>query len=150
LSIIGLLFLLLPFLLFTTSPQQLAALGIRLPSPGESAPSVHMGPVQDLIVTATDLGVVVSAEIQRQDVRAAVGDVEQWSRELPPVQGAMDLLGLQSTLRQIKSQDPSRNRITVAPSDSTTTGDLVDLMDAVREDREGALFSEVALEGLSQ
>ncbi len=113
-------------------------------------PSVHMGPVQDLIVTATDMGVVISAAIQRQDVRAAVGDVEQWSRELPPVQGAMDLLGLQSALRQIKVQDPSRNRITVAPSDSITTGDLVDLMDAVREDRQGALFSEVALEGLSQ
>jgi hypothetical protein len=109
-----------------------------------------MGPVQDLLVTATETGVVVSAAIQRQDVRAAVGDVEQWSRELALLQGEIDLTGLQSLLRQIKSQDPSRERISVAPSDSISTGDLVDIMDAVRADSEGPLFSEVALEGASQ
>ena len=150
LSIIGLLFLLLPFLLFTTSPQQLAALGIRLPSPGDSAPAVHMGPVQDLIVTATDTVVVISASIQRQDVRATVGDVEQWSREIALVEGEIDLSALQGALRQIKSQDPARETITVAPADSTPTGALVDLMDALRGDQEGPLFSNVALAGDSQ
>ena len=150
LSIIGLLFLLLPFLLFTTSPQQLAALGIRLPSPGDSAPATHMGAVQDLTVTATDTGVVISASIQRQDVRAAVGDVEQWSRDLAPIEGEIDLSGLQRLLRQIKSQDPARETITVAPSDSISTGALVDLMDAVRGDMEGPLFSKVALAGGAQ
>jgi len=150
LSIIGLLFLLLPFLLFTTSPQQLASLGIRLPSPGESAPSVHLGPVQELTLSVGESGVVVSASIQRQDVRATIGDVEQWSSVVPPIEGEVDLSGVQVVLRQIKSQDPTRERITVTPSESTSTGELVDIMDAVRGDIDGPLFSEVALGGVGE
>ena len=89
--------------------------------------------------------IVVEAELKRTDVRASIGEVERYSEIITRSGGDLDLGALQRVMRRLKRQDAGRERVTLVPSDESTTGELVSLMDALRRDASGPLFSEVAL-----
>lgn len=145
LAMISLLLLLLPFLLLTSSPQKLAALGFRLPLAGEGLPALPPGPVEDLVVRVEADALLVQKQIRRTDLLAAVGDVDLQESTLSHTSGEFDIQGLQAALRQVKALDPTRIRLTLQPRPETTTAQVIQLMDAVRKDRFGPLFQEVVL-----
>ncbi len=147
LAIISLLLLLLPFLLLTTSPQKLAALGFQLPKPGEGLPPLPKGVIEDLWVQAEGSTLTVHKRIRRSDVGANEGQSEASSLRIAPKNDSFDLHGLQATLRELKTLDPARDRVQLNPNASSTAGDVVTLMDALRSDATGPLFGEVILGG---
>ena len=147
LSIISLLLLLLPFLLLTTSPQKLAALGFRLPPAGEGLPPLPSGVIEELWVQVDASALVINKTIRRSDVDAGQGEADLTQTRVEGHQGEHDLLGLQTSLREIKQLDPTRDRIRLHPEAESTTAHVVTLMDAIRSDRFGELFGQVVLAG---
>jgi hypothetical protein len=145
LAMISLLLLLLPFLLLTGSPQKLAALGLRLPAAGEGLPALPPGPVEDLVIQVAPNALLLQKKIRRSDLLATVGDVDLQESRLAHTGGEFDIPGLQTALRQVKALDPARERLSLQPSPETTAAQVIRLMDAVRKDQFGPLFSEVVL-----
>jgi len=133
LAMISLLLLLLPFLLLTTSPQKLAALGFRLPAAGEGLPALPPGVVEDLVVRVEADALLLQQALRRTDLLASVGEVEHQELKLAHTGGQFDIPGLQAALRQVKNLDPGRERLTLRPAQETTTAEVVRLMDAVRK-----------------
>jgi len=144
LAVVSLLFLLLPFLLLTTSAQKLVGLDMKLPAHGD-LPRADDRVLVDLVVRVTPQSLEVRAQLQRTDVRASIDAVEDSRLELSDLNDVPDLRELQVALRSLKRLAPDRNRIRLEPTDEVTTSRVVMVMDAVRLDKEGALFSEVAL-----
>ena len=147
LSIISLLLLLLPFLLLTTSPQKLAALGFRLPETGEGLPPLPKGIVEDLWVETESKTLTLHKKIRTTDVGASQGQSTTSSMRFIAKKASLDLEGLQEALREIKLLDPNRMRVRLQPHPEATTADVVTLMDALRSDASGSLFEEVVLAG---
>jgi hypothetical protein len=147
LAMISLLLLLLPFLLLTTSPQKLTALGFRLPAAGEGLPALPPGPVEDLVVRVEADALLLQQALRRTDLLASVGQVEHQELRLAHTGGQFDIPGLQAALRQVKALDPGRERLTLRPAQESTTAEVVRLMDAVRKDKAGPLFQEIVLGG---
>jgi biopolymer transport protein ExbD len=145
LAMISLLLLLLPFLLLTTSPQKLAALGFQLPAAGEGLPALPPGVVEDLLVRVESDALILQQDLRNTDVLASVGDVERQELRLLNKETDFDIQGLQTALRKVKSIDPSRDRVTLAPASQSTAAEVIRLMDALRKDQTGPLFQEVVL-----
>lgn len=141
------MFLLMPFLLLTTSVQKLVGLDLHVPPAAATLPPDPAGIVEDLVVDVLGEDLRVSASVRRTDVGADAGDVQQRVVELPGTEDGLDLAGLQLALRQLKSVDPDRDAVLLAPDDGVPGGDVVHLMDALRSDAHGELFPEVALGG---
>ncbi len=141
------MFLLLPFLLLTTSVQKLVGLDLRIPSSGDLPPELP-GAVEDLTVRAEGKTLTVQASVRKSDVGANIGETEARVVEVDPAGEALDLAGLQAALRTFKRLDPERTRVLLIPGDAVPGRDVVLLMDAVRADRDGELFPEVALGGI--
>ncbi|MCB9759636.1 MAG: biopolymer transporter ExbD [Alphaproteobacteria bacterium] len=139
------MFLLLPFLLLTTSVARLIGLDLALPPAGTELPPEPPGVVESLEVEVAQRTLIVRAAVRRTDVVTSAGEVEAREQRLPPVADGLDLGGLQGTLRQLKDIDPKRARLVLAPDDALPTRQLVLLMDAVRRDRQGELYPDVAL-----
>ena len=148
LSVVALMFLLLPFLLLTTSVQKLVGLDLHVPPASSEIPPDPAGTVEDLRVQVTGKKLVVSAKVRKTDVGASEGDVHERLVELPPVDDGLDLAGLQDALRSFKRLDPERAKVLLEPDDAVPGKDVVFLMDAVRADGTGELFPEVALGGV--
>ena len=141
------MFLLLPFLLLTTSVQKLVGLDLRIPSSGDLPPELP-GAVEDLTVRVTAKDALVQAQVRKSDVGANIGETETREVEVPATGEALDLAGLQAALRSFKRLDPERTRVLLVPDDSVPGRDVVLLMDALRGDADGELFPEVALGGI--
>ncbi len=139
------MFLLLPFLLLTTSANKLVGLELTLPAEGGAIPPPARGVLEDLTVQIAGSDLKIQAALRRMDVRSQLGETERREIVLPTASGAMDLAGLQSALRDLKGLDPDRERVMVAPADGVPARRVVLVMDAVRADTRGALFPEVVL-----
>jgi biopolymer transport protein ExbD len=146
LSVVGLMFLLLPFLLLTTGVQKLVGLDLHIPSSGQ-LPPIPSSVVESLTVRTQGRDLVIEAEVRRSDVVSSAGEVEARSTELPAVDDQLDLAGLQDALRTFKQLDPLREQVLLVPDDELPAASVVDLMDAVRADPDGDLFPNVALGG---
>ncbi len=147
LSVVGLLFMLLPFLLLTTSIQKLTGLDLALAaSPGELAP-LPPGQLEAVEVHLHGQRLVLRSALRTRDVTASQGDVTWSEAELPPVAGAMDLEGLQDALQRLRSLDPDHSRALVVPADDIPTSRVVALVDAVGSQGGVALFPDVVLGG---
>ena len=140
-SVAGLMLLLLPLTLLSTSLDKRTGLAIGL-SGGEGERMLGDGPVEKLTVRRTPQGFRVEAAVRTTDVRAAAGEVEHRSVTVG------DLSGLQATLTQMKQIDPARTELTLVPLGSSTTAQVVAWMDAARMGPTGVLFPEVVLEVL--
>lgn len=145
LSVIALMFLLLPFVLLTTSPQKLGGLGLALAGEGAEAPAVSPGPLERVEVRTDGSRLVLRAAIRSTDVTAEAGDTTETETVLPPVDARPDLAGLQTRLAELRHLDPHQQRITVIPADDLSTSQVVALVDAVRGDPASPLFEEVVL-----
>jgi len=147
LSVVGLLFMLLPFLLLTTSIQKLTGIDLALAgSTGELAP-LPPGTVEAVEVHLQGHALRLRSALRTRDVTASQGDVTWSETALPPVQGAMDLTGLQDALLRVQALDPEHHRVLVVPDDDTPTSRVVALVDAVGSHRGLPLFPEVVLGG---
>jgi Flp pilus assembly protein CpaB len=142
LAIASLLFLLLPFLLLTTSAQKLVGLHLQAKTTGSQV-STQTGEMEQVSVVMTPTTLKILARIEHTDVRAS-GFEEQ---EFPVAFGdsGADLQALQDRLRSLKTLSPLHNRISLQPSDDVPTQQLVMVMDAIRHDSQGELFPEVLL-----
>ncbi len=137
LSVIALMFLLLPLLLLTTSAQKLVGLDLHMPGTGELPPEMP-GTVEGLEVLLGE-AIVVRARVRRSDVVTSSGEVE--TREIR----VQDLASLQATLRSFKDLDPEQRRVLLLPEDEVSGAHVVATMDALRSDSVGELFPQVAL-----
>ncbi len=147
LSVVGLLFLLLPFLLLTTSIQKLTGLDLRLAaSAGELAP-LPPGRIESIEVHLDGHDLKIRSALRTMDVTASRGDVTWSETELPAREGVMDLEGLQASLLRLRGLDPSRERALVVPDDQVPTTRVVALVDAVGAYQGEPLFPEVVLGG---
>jgi hypothetical protein len=147
LSVVALLFLLLPFLLLTTSIQKLTGIDLQLAgSTGELAP-LPPGRVEAVEVRLEGADLLLRSAVRTRDVTAGQGDVT-WHEERFPARGdAMDLAGLQQALLRLEALDPERQRALVLPSDDTSSTRVVALVDAIRSHRGQPLYPEVVLGG---
>ncbi len=147
LSVVGLLFLLLPFLLLTTSIQKLTGLELRLAAAaGELAP-LPPGRIEAIEVHLHGRDLTLRSALRTMDVTASQGDVTWSEVSLPERAGAMDLEGLQDALRRLQGLDPDRTRALVVPDDQVPSSRVVALVDAVRGPANAPLFPEVVLGG---
>lgn len=148
LSVVGLLFLLLPFLLLTTSIQKLTGLDLQLAgSPGELAP-LPPGQVEAVEVHLRQHDLTLRSAVRTRDVTASQGDVTWSELELPSrPEGGMDLAALQEALVRIRALDSEHQRILVVPDDQVPTTRVVALVDAVRVRAGLPLYPEVVLGG---
>ena len=150
LSVVALMFLLLPMLLLTSGASKLAGLDLRLLTGAGELPPPPPGPVEDLEIAILPDGgaghpLRIRASLRRVDLGAGAGDVRVREERLPPADGAADLAGLQRYLRGLKALDPGRERALLAPADGVPTEAVVRVMDAVRADRQGPLYPELLL-----
>jgi len=143
LSVVALMFLLLPFVLMTTSSDKLAGLGLSLLGDGAATPSP--GVVERVEIALAGDEIVLRTAIRATDVTADAGDTVEAETQLPGVDGHPDLATLQARLRDLRRLDPHQQRATVVPADDTSTARVVALVDAVRADRDGPLFDQVIL-----
>ena len=145
LSVVALMFLLLPFVLLTTSPEKLAGLGLALAGDGADAPSVTPGPVERVEVSLGGGEIVVRAAIRSTDVTAEAGDAQVVETRFPAVEDRPDLAALQARLAELRTLDPLQQRATVIPHDDLPTAAVVGLVDAVRSGAQGELYADVVL-----
>lgn len=145
LSIITLMFLLLPFLLLTTSIQKLAGLGLEIARPGAELPALPPGTVEHLEVHVEGTTLRLRVAARTTDVTAMTGDVTWNETPFAPQGPEPDLAGLQEALHRWRALDPERERILVIPADDTPARRVIEVMDAVRSSSSGPLFSEVVL-----
>ncbi len=141
LSVVGLMMLLLPFLLLTSSIEKLAAIGLGLPGLNEDIPPEVVGPVESLRVRRTSTGFAITAAVRNTDIRASEGDIETRRFE------ADDLHALQAALSTLKRIDPDRTRATLIPQPDSSTEEIIRWIDAIRSGPDGDLFDRIILQG---
>ena len=144
LGIVSLCFMLLFFLLATSSGVRLGRVDFGTPA-GEAAAEArlpHGGPVDDLsVVLAPSGAATVRFRVQSTDVAAASTAVEQ------RVLAVRDATELAATMERLHTLDPAQTRARVLPDDATTTAQLLAVLDAVRGPTAAPRFPEVSLEG---
>jgi|JI7StandDraft_1071085.scaffolds.fasta_scaffold176948_2 hypothetical protein len=145
LATVGLMMLLLPVLLVTSSPTRLTSSALRLLDGGGAQPP-HNGPLASVEVIAAPEQLTVLAYVQLADVRARPEQAERRETVLPHTPAGPDLVGLQRSLRQLHRLDPSQRAIQLRPADTLDVATWAQLMDAVRSDAAGPLFPDVRVE----
>ncbi|MDP2315137.1 MAG: hypothetical protein Q8P41_19715 [Pseudomonadota bacterium] len=147
LGVVTLMFLLLFFLLTTSSGQRLGVLDLRLGSPSDLAPLPHAGLVKDIAVTLRGPALTVTYTVQSTDIAAASTSVEQRVKELPAREGRPDLAALLAALEEVHDVDPSQERARFDPDDATSAETVIAVMDVIHGPQGSPLFPKIALSG---
>jgi len=149
LAVVCLFFILLPCLMLSTSLYRLTSLPFRLPGASADAsaagPPEQPSPIEALQLRLGAGGMVLRAALRTSDVTAMAGQGVWNETPLPDRDGRPDIAALRARLAQIHRLDPAFLKIELLPDDDTPTDHLVLVMDAVREDQDGALFPEITL-----
>ena len=140
----SLLFLLLPFLLLTTSPQKLVGLHMQAQKTGVGV-ALTTGEVEHISVLMSPNDLSILARLKRTDVRASAEELEERKIAVPSADSGLNLAGLQERLRGLKALSPLQEKIHLQPQDDVLTQQLVVVMDALRKDAQGVLFPQVVL-----
>lgn len=148
LGVVTLLFLLLFFLLSTSSGQRLGVIDLRLGTAADLAPLPHAGLVQSLEVRVEAGLVSVVAEIQSTDIAAAATSLERREFALPAREGRPDLAGLARIVGDLHGLDPAQTHARLHPDDGVDTATLVALLDVLRGPSDLPHFPDVALVGV--
>ena len=149
LGVVTLLFLLLFFLLGTTSGEKLATIGLHIGTADGLAPLPHAGLLKSLRVeVAADGGVTLRADVQTTDIAASSTTTEARVLTVPAVHG-VDTRGVDKALADLHALDPTQRRATVLPADGVTTQALMTVLDAVRGPSD-TRFPEVLLQDLDE
>lgn len=147
LGIVTLLFLLLFFLLSTSTGQRLGVVDIRADTSGQLAALPHTGVLKDLRISLDGLAVTVIADVQTTDIAAVSTTTEQRVVHLPPREGHVDLRGLGEALERLHAIDPAQENATLLPGQDTTVEVLFGVMDAARGPAASRLFPRISLGG---
>lgn len=148
LGVVTLLFLLLFFLLGTSSGQKLAVIGLHVGSADGLAPLPHAGLVKSVRVEVRGDGeVTVRTEIQTTDISASSTTTEARTQPIPSRNGGVDRGALETALAAVHDADPAQRKATVLPEDAVQTSALMSVMDAVRGP-ESTRFPEITLQDL--
>jgi hypothetical protein len=144
LSLVCLLFILLPTLLITTSLQRLTALGVSLAGTEEGA-DPSPGSIRDLEVLVGADALLVRAEIRTLDVRAEALSGAWNETRIPHVDTRPDIATLRARLEDLARLDPERKALRIVPHAETPTSTLLLLMDAARLSPHGRLYPDIEL-----
>lgn len=147
LGIVTLLFLLLFFLLSTSTGQRLGVVGIKADTSAQIAALPHNGLLKELRVSLDGATLTLVGDVQTTDIAAAATSTEQRVVTIPPKDGHIDLAQLGAALQKFHQIDPSQDEIILLPGDTTTVEQLFGVMDAARTGGSGALFPKVSLGG---
>lgn len=138
LGVVTLLFLLLFFLLSTSSGVRLSVIDLRNAGPGEAAPLPHSGLVQQLRIYAGPSS-RIEYEVQSTDIAAAATSRELRREDCP------DLAALERAILAVHEIDPAQQRATVHVDDALTADELLRVLDVVRGPDAAPRFPQVAL-----
>ncbi len=144
-SIMALMFMLLPCLLLTTSLQKLAAVDIQLEYEGAATPPRDGSTIQELQVHVRGANILLRAAIRRTDLGAGPEDITWNETSIPPLETGPDLATLRDHLSAFHHLDPQRQRVTVLPGDDVPTSRVMAVLDAVRGSTRTPLFTQVTL-----
>ncbi len=147
LGVVTLMFLLLFFLLTTSSGQRLGVLDLRLGSPADLAPLPHAGLVKDVAITLRGPVLTLAYTVQSTDIAAAATSVERRTKDLPAQGERPDLAALLAALQEVHDIDPSQERARLDPADDATTETIIAVMDVIHGPVDAPLFPKVALAG---
>lgn len=149
LGVVTLMFLLLFFLLTTSSGQRLGVLNLRLGSAADLAPLPHTGLVKDVHITLKEGTLSVTFEVSSTDIASSSTTVERREKLVPPKNGRADLAGLLAVLEEVHDIDPSQERARLDPDDASTTETIIAVMDVIHGPADATLFPKVTLSGSS-
>ena len=147
LGVVTLMFLLLFFLLNTSSGVRLAATSLRLAAPDALVPLPHTGLLKSLHVRVERTQLLIEFELQTTDIAASATATEQHRRVFPARDGAPDLVALLELIDGLHRRDPSQQRIRLSPDDDVPVEVLLRVMDAVRGTEEAPMFPKIILGG---
>jgi hypothetical protein len=149
LGVVTLMFLLLFFLLTTSSGQRLGVLDLRLGSAADLAPLPHAGLVKDVAIALHGDTLAIVYAVQSTDIAASATTTEQRTVDLPGHDGRPDLPGLLAALTTVHGIDPSQEHARLAPDDDVPTATLIAVMDVIHGPIAAPLFPKLALTGSS-
>lgn len=145
LGVVTLLFLLLFFLLSTSSGQRLGVIDLRLAAPGQAPPLPHSGVLKAVRLAVGPQAVAIEFEVSTTDISASAESRELRRIEVAAREGRLDAVALAAALDTIHAIDPSQLEAEVHPDDEVTTATLLDVLDAVRGPTAAPLFPKVSL-----
>lgn len=147
LGVVTLMFLLLFFLLTTSSGMRLGVIDLRLGSAADLAPLPHSGLVKDVRVALRGADVTLAFDVATTDIAAASTTVERRTVEVPAKDGRVDLDALLAAVTEVHRIDPSQTRARLDPDDGASVDTLFAVMDVVRGTEQAPLFPKVTLSG---
>lgn len=131
LGIVTLLFLLLFFLLATSTGERLASIELQAAT-GDMAPLPHTGLVKAITLRLSGGQALLDFEVSTTDISSSSTAVETRSLAVPPLAGGrVDLRGLAEQLRKIKDIDPARERLRLEPDEAVSVAELLRVLDVV-------------------
>ena len=152
LSLAALMLLLIPILLLIVNPQKTTYLPLSMSTKSGVPPIAHTGPIEVLKISIDTItgtkspdplakySMQLEVHRRKSDVRASQGDTEVKIWNFTSRRECIQML------RDIKSFDKARERITVVPSKNLRTSDIVFWMDILRKDNGEVFFPSVVLE----
>lgn len=146
LGVVTLMFLLLFFLLATSSGQRLGVVDLRLAAPGEAPPLPHAGLVKSVVVTLEPTAARVEFEVATTDISSSADTRELRAIDVPAAGDGVDLAALLAAMESIHRIDGSQDRAEVRPSPGVSTTTLLAVLDVVRGPTQAPLFPRVSLQ----
>lgn len=147
LGVVTLMFMLLFFLLDTSSGERLGVVRLGLAAPEALAPLPHSGLVQRVWVQVRGRDIVVEFTVQTTDISASSTSVEQHREVFPARDGKLDIAALNNLLLEIHTMDPAQLRAEVDPDDALPVSLLLRVLDTVRGPDNAPLFPQLLLTG---
>lgn len=144
-GVVTLMFLLLFFLMSTSSGQRLGVIDLRLAAPGEAPPLPHNGLVKSVRVSLLPSSAAVEFEVASTDIAAAATSRELRRIEVPARNGELDLAALLAAMETIHAIDGSQDRAELEPAADVSTTELLAALDVIRGPPTGPLFPNVSL-----
>ncbi len=133
LGIVTLLFLLLFFLLSTSTGQRLGVHTLKVSSTADLALLPHTGLLKKVTISIREGSTQVDFEVQSTDIAAAATSVERRQVLIPAAaDGKVDLVLLDATMAQIHGMDPAQENASLAPDDRTSMDQLFRAMDIIK------------------
>lgn len=145
LGVVTLLFLLLFFLMSTSSGQRLGVVDLRLAAPGQAPPLPHSGLVKSVRVSLSERAAAVEFEVATTDIGASATTRELRRIEVPERGEALDGVALSEAMATVHAIDRSQEQAEVVPGPDVTTATLLSVIDIVRGPADAARFPKVSL-----
>ncbi len=146
LGIVTLMFLLLFFLLSTSSGVRLGVIGLRFAASGDLAALPHAGLVKEVTLRLRGPDAELSFDVATTDIAASATSVERRVVVVPAVDGAVDVPALDAAVRRVWEIDRSQTRARLVPDPATTTDTLFAVMDVLRGGPGAPVFPELTLD----